>query len=179
MQRRMILPLTTVFLAAACSDVTTSPTSQSRPTGVPSLAIHGGGSPKFSNKDTDCTVSLASITCSYKITGLGNTDVVDIFLSAQVTVSGQCENHGGQIVEAKDYTLTVSGSQLQLRPENGQVTGSITLNASDAASPSVLEVCPNGNWSLINVTKAFVTDADLYAIIHHQDGSEIRIDSAF
>jgi hypothetical protein len=104
---------------------------------------------------------------------------VDIFLSAQVTVSGQCRNHGGQIVEAKDFTSTVSGSQLNVRPENGQVTGSITVSASSSANPSVTDVCPNGNWTLFNVTKSFVSSPDLYAIVHHQDGSATRIDSAF
>jgi len=177
MQRRMILPLATLLLAA-CSETATSPNSL-RPTGGPALAVQGGGSPKFSSKDTDCSATSTSITCTYKITGLGNTDVVDVYVTAPVTVSGYCRNHGGQVVEAQDYTVILSGSQLSLRPENGQITGSIDLLASSSSNPSVTSVCPGANWTLFNISKSFVGDPDLYAIVHHQDGSTFRVDSEF
>jgi hypothetical protein len=50
---------------------------------------------------------------------------------------------------------------------------------SSASNPSVTSVCPNGNWTLANVSKSFVSDPDLYAIVHHRDGSTTRIDSEF
>ena len=177
MQRRMSL-VVPVLALLACTEVGTSPSSLT-PMGRPALAVQGGGNPKFSNKDTDCSASGTSITCSYKITGLGNTDVVDIFLSALVTVSGDCRNHGGQVVEAQDFTGTGTGSDLNVQPENGQVTGSVDVLASSASNPSVTSVCPNGNWTLANVSKTIVGDPDLYAIVHHQDGSTTRIDSEF
>ena len=177
MQRRMNLLVSTLLLLA-CTEVGTSP-SALRPTGGPALAVQGGGNPKFSNRDTDCTASSTSITCTYKITGLGNTDLVDVYVTAQVTVSGFCRNHGGQVVEAQDFTGTASGSLLNQQPENGQISGSINLLASSASNPSAASVCPGPNWTLANVTKSFVTNPDLYAIVHHQDGSTTRIDSAF
>lgn len=176
MQRRIILLVT--FTVAACSEVGTSPRSLS-PTGAPALSVQGGGSPKFSNKDTHCTATSTSITCTYKITGLGNTDVVDVFVTDPVTVSGVCRNHGGQVVEAQDFTSTLSGSALNLQPENGQITGSLDLSASSAPNPSASSVCPGANWTLANLSKTFVGAPDLYAIVHHQDGTTVRIDSAF
>jgi hypothetical protein len=166
------------FLAAvACADPLTSPAPT--PDMRASLATTGSGNPKFSAKDTDCSSSSTSISCTYKITGLGNTDVVDVFLTAVVSVSGQCRNHGGQIVEVKDWRTTASGQQLSLRPENGQINGTITLSAGAASSPSASQVCPNGQWTLTNVSKVFVGGIDLYAIVHHQDGSTERVDSEF
>jgi len=181
MQRRMklLVPVLVPVLALlACTEIGTSP-SALKPTGGPAFAVQGGGNPKFSNRDTDCTASSTDITCTYKITGLGNTDLVDVFVSAQVTVSGFCRNHGGQVVEAQDFTGTVSGSALNQKPENGQISGSIDLLASSASNPSAASVCPGANWTLANVTKSFVSNPDLYAIVHHQDGSTTRIDSAF
>jgi hypothetical protein len=176
MQRRMIL-LVTLLPVVACSEVATTPSSLT-PTG-PALVVQGGGNPKFSNKDTDCTATSTSITCTYKITGLGNTDVVDVFVSAAVTVSGFCRNHGGQVVEAQDFSGSVSDSDLNLQPENGQITGTIDILASGATNPSAASVCPGANWTLANVSKTFVSAPDLYAIVHHQDGSTERIDSEF
>ena len=178
MRRRMLFLATVLPAAFACSESGTAPRSL-EPKGAPAFAVRGGGSPKFSSKDTDCTATGTSITCSYKITGLGNTDLVDVFVSALVTVSGDCRNHGGQVVEAQDFTGTATGSRLNQQPENGQITGTLTLSASSASSPSAQSVCPNGNWTLANVSKAFVGDADLYAVVHHQDGSTSRVDSAF
>jgi hypothetical protein len=177
MQRRIVL-LIPILTLVACTEVATSPRSL-KPTGAPALAVQGSGNPKFSNKDTDCTATSTSITCTYKITGLGNTDRVDVFVTASVTVSGLCRNHGGQVVEAQDFTGTVSGSRLNQQPENGQITGSLDLLASSASNPSAASVCPGANWTLANVSKTFVGGADLYAIVHHQDGSTARIDSAF
>ena len=177
MQRRMNL-LVSILALVACSESGTSPGLLS-PTRPPSLAVQGGGNPKFSTKDTDCSATSTSITCTYKITGLGNTDIVDVFVSAPVTVSGFCRNHGGQVVEAQDFSGTVSGSKLNQQPENGQITGTIDILASSASNPSAASVCPGANWTLANVTKIFVGDPDLYAIVHHQDGSTVRIDSEF
>ncbi len=176
--RRRITLLAPVIALLACTEIGTSP-SALKPTGGPALAVQGGGSPKFSNKGTDCTASGSSITCTYKITGLGNTDIVDVFVSAAVTVSGFCRNHGGQVVEAQDFTGTVSGSDLNQQPENGQIVGSLDLLASSASNPSAASVCPGANWTLANVSKTFVGAPDLYAIVHHQDGTTTRIDSAF
>jgi hypothetical protein len=178
MRRRMLFLITVLPPTLACSEIGTPPRSL-EPSGAPALAVQGGGNPKFSNKDTNCDATGTSITCSYKITGLGNTDLVDVFVSASVTVSGDCRNHGGQIVEAQDFTGTVTGSRLNQQPENGQITGTLTLLASSASNPSAPSVCPNGNWTLANVSKSFVGDADLYALVHHQDGSTLQIDSAF
>ncbi len=44
-----LFPLSILFLAAACSDAATSPAKNGASN--PELAVQGGGSPKFSNKD--------------------------------------------------------------------------------------------------------------------------------
>jgi hypothetical protein len=172
-----LFPLAILFLAAACSDAVTSPAKNGDSN--PGLAVQSGGNPKFSNKETDCTTSGTTITCTYKITGLGNTDIVDVFLVAGVQVSGQCRNNGGQIVPAKDFQSTVTGSALAQRPQNGQINGSLTVDATSASTPNATAVCPNGNWTLANLSFTFTSAPDLFANVYRQDGSSIRIDSQF
>lgn len=174
---QLVAAAAALLAAAACADPLTSPAPT--PDMRASLATTGGGSPKFSAKETDCSSGSTSIYCTYKITGLGNTDIVDVFLTAVVSVSGQCRNHGGQIVEVKDWRSTASGQQLNQRPENGQINGAISISASAAASPSASQVCPNGQWTLTNVSKVFVGGIDLYAVVHRQDGSTERVDSEY
>ena len=173
MRRFALLPIA-AFALAACTDVATGPTT----TETPNFAVRGGGNPKFSSKDTDCSSSGLVFTCSYKVTGLGNTDQAEVTLSVPVRVSGQCENHGGHIVPAKDWDTSSSASSGLVRPENGQISGSLSVDASNAGTPSVTEVCPNGNWRLRNLSYS-VGSPDLYAIVYHQDGSSERVDSEF
>jgi hypothetical protein len=164
------LAVAVLAAAAACTDtVPTSPAA--RPAVGPSLATQGGGSPKFSVQFTSCSSTTTSTSCSFKITGLGNTDVVDIYLTRAGSVDGQCRNHGGQIVEVKDWASSATASDLGVSPDNGQINGSLSISLSNIGSPSVSAVCPNGNWRLTNVVKEFDGDPTLYCVVHHQDGS--------
>ena len=178
MKRTLYLPLTAALtLLAACnSDVATRPTSDD----VTATAAKGGsGNPKFARQFTDCDFSSNLITCDYKISGLGNTDVVDVFLTAPVLVEADCQNHGGNVAPGQAFETTVTGSQLQLRPENGQITSSISISASDAPDPVASQVCPNPHWTVVNVRKTFTGEFDFFAIVHHQDGSQERLESGF
>jgi hypothetical protein len=107
------------------------------------------------------------------------TDVVDVFLTAPVLVEADCQNPGGNVAPGQAFETTVTGSQLQLRPENGQITSTISISASDAQDPVASQVCPNPQWTVVNVRKTFTGEFDLFAIVHHQDGSETRIESEF
>ena len=177
MKRMMLLSLTIAAGLAACggSDVVSPPS----PAAAPSLAASGTGNPKFARQFTDCSATSTSILCNYKISGLGNTDVVDVFLTAPVLVQADCQNPGGNVAPGQAFQTNVTGSQLQLRPENGQITRSISISASDAPTPSASQVCPNPQWTVVNVRKTFTGGFDLFAIVHHQDGSSTRIDSQF
>lgn len=178
MKRAMLIPLTiAVGIVTACSGDVVSPTGV--PDGGPSLARSGTGNPKFARQFTDCAFSTATITCDYKISGLGNTDVVDVFLTAPVLVEADCQNPGGNVAPGQAFETTVTGSQLQLRPENGQITSTISIDAADAEDPVASQVCPNPQWTVVNVRETFTGEFDLTAVVHHQDGSETSLNSGF
>jgi hypothetical protein len=178
MKRTLYVPLAaTLALVVACnSDVVTQPGADDL---AAASAKSGTGSPKFLPQFTDCDFSSNLITCDYKISGLGNTDVVDVFLTAPVLVEADCRNPGGNIAPGQAFETTVTGSQLQLRPENGQITSTISIRASDAPDPVASQVCPNPQWTVVNVRETFTGEFDLFAIVHHQDGSQTRIESEF
>jgi hypothetical protein len=177
MKRTLYLPLAVVLtLVAACSADVTQPNTDDV---TAASAKSGTGNPKFAPQFTDCDFSSNIITCNYKISGLGNTDVVDVFLTAPVLVEADCRNPGGNVAPGQAFETTVTGSQLQLRPENGQITSSISISASDAPDPIASQVCPNPQWTVTNVRKTFTGEFDLFAIVHHQDGSDTRIESGF
>jgi hypothetical protein len=177
MKRMILTPIAAAFvLTAACG--TTDPVSPpTTPQVVPDFAASGTGSPKFAKQFTDCSATSSLISCDYKISGLGNTDVVDVFLTAPVHVEADCRNPGGNVAPGQAFETNVTASQLQLRPENGQITNSISISASDAPNPVASEVCPNPQWTVVNVRKTFSGGFDLFAVVHHQNGSDTRIES--
>jgi hypothetical protein len=59
------------------------------------------------------------------------------------------------------------------------ITSSTSISASDAPNPVASQVCPNPQWTVVNVRKTFTGEFDLFAVVHHQDGSETRIESEF
>jgi hypothetical protein len=172
---RLLPSLAALVLFTACSDVASPPTY----TDGPSFAASGTGNPKFARQFTDCTASSSDISCDYKISGLGNTDVVDVFLTATVHTEADCQNPGGNVAPGQAFETTVSGSQLQLRPENGQITSTISISASSAPDPVASQVCPNPQWTVVNVRETFVGDFNLFAVVHHGDGSTTQIESEF
>lgn len=176
MKRMLLLSLTAaVGLSTACgSSDLVSPRS---PGVAPTLAQSGTGNPKFARQFTDCTATSTTVVCDYKISGLGNTDVVDVFLTAPVLVQADCRNPGGNVAPGQAFETNVTASQLDLRPENGQITQTISISASDAPTPSARQVCPNPQWTVVNVRKTFTGGFDLFALVHHQNGTTTRIDS--
>jgi hypothetical protein len=177
MKRTLYVPLAaTLALVVACNSDVTQPGADDL---TAASAKSGTGNPKFLPQFTDCDFSSNLITCDYKISGLGNTDVVDVFLTAPVLVEADCQNPGGNVAPGQAFETMVTGSQLQLRPENGQITRTISISASDAPDPVASQVCPNPQWTVVNVRKTFTGEFDLFAIVHHQDGSQTRIESEF
>ena len=177
MKRALYIPLAAAlaFVTACSADLTQPGTDD-----ITAASAKGGtGNPKFARQFTDCDFSSNIITCDYKISGLGNTDVVDVFLTAPVLVEADCQNPGGNVAPGQAFETTVTGSQLQLRPENGQITSSISISASDARDPVASQVCPNPQWTVVNVRKTFTGEFDFFAIVHHQDGSTERLESGF
>jgi hypothetical protein len=178
MRRTMILSLTVaVGLGSGCAGTDVS--APRSPEVSPSFAASGTGSPKFAKQFTDCSATSTSVLCNYKISGLGNTEVVDVFLTAPVLVQADCRNPGGNVAPGQAFETSVTASQLNLRPENGQITNTISISASDAPTPSAAQVCPNPMWTVVNVRKTFSGPFDLFAIVHHQDGTTSRIESQF
>jgi hypothetical protein len=178
MKRALLIPLVAALTAATgcATDTLTRPNADE----LGAVSGKGGtGSPKFARQFTDCDFSSNLITCDYKISGLGNTDVVDVFLTAPVLVEADCQNPGGNVAPGQAFETSVTGSQLQLRPENGQITSSISIRASDAPDPVASQVCPNPQWTVVNVRETFTGEFEFFAVVHHQDGSTTRLESGF
>ena len=178
MRRTMILSLVAAAgLGTGCANTHVS--APRSPELAPSFAASGTGNPKFARQFTNCSATSTSVLCNYKISGLGNTDVVDVFLTAPVLVQADCRNPGGNVAPGQAFQTSVTASQLDLRPENGQITNTISISASNAPTPSAAQVCPNPMWTVVNVRKTFSGPFDLFAIVHHQNGTSTRIDSQF
>lgn len=174
--------LTALALASACSD----PSAPSATTRASAPATKGStlGNPQFAEQFTSCSPAAplppgtTDIDCDYKITGGGNTSSATITLAAPVLMDGQCQNNGGQIVPVKDWGLTVSATQPNVRFENGQISASISVSLSQAQLPTAKTVCPNGNWVLQNTSTRFSGDYQLSAQIFSGSAS-ITIYSQF
>jgi hypothetical protein len=181
LSRTIFVPLAAAALAviAGCSD--TAPTAPRGGLAAgPALARAEAvlGNPKFAASFTTCAATPTEIACDYKITGLGSTSTTAVTLSAAVLFNGQCRNKGGQIVEVKDFATTTSVTQPDLRPENGQLTGSISASLADASTPTARQVCPNGNWTIENPVLSFQGGYELFAVVS-SGNAQLRIDSEF
>jgi len=99
---------------------------------------HFVGSPMFS-------ASGGALTATGKIAGLGNRDVTIVLDATGVTT---CRNRGGNVPPGQ--TETVSGQVSDLRPENGQVTFSVT-------TASVSNPCPDHMAPSTTFTSATLT----------------------
>src|SRR6185503_21348769 len=96
--------LITAGLATACSTDATAPRT---PTPIPSLAASGTGHPKFMKQFTDCAATSTTVSCDYKISGLGDTEIVDVFLTAPVLVQADCRNPGGNVAPGQAFQTSV------------------------------------------------------------------------
>lgn len=169
------LAVAALALAAACSDPSSGPTAPGSPASKGSTL----GNPQFAEQFTSCSPAAplpfgtTDIGCDYKITGGGNTESATITLAAPVLMDGQCQNNGGQIVPVKDWGLTVAATQPNIRFENGQISGSISVSLSQAQLPSAKTVCPNGNWVLQNTSTRFSGGYQLSAQVFSGNASLI------
>ena len=120
----------TVAVLAACASVLL--------VGVAAAANpHFVGAPTFSTAN-------GALTVSGKIAGLGNKDVTIV---VQGTATVTCTNRGGNVPPGQ--TETVSGTVSNLRPENGQVTFSVT-------TAQVTDTCPGPMTPTATFTSATV-----------------------
>jgi hypothetical protein len=97
-----------------------------------------------------------ALVCSFKEAGLGNRVTVDITCSATANTQYSCVNNGGKIPkDAKKTTISqeVSESGTFTSGDNGQVTGTLTIQAPPSPPPSSVLSCPSGQQAtLIGVT---------------------------
>ena len=172
MKRSVLVSIGGLALIAACGDPTA--TRVTTPGDGP-LAATGTGNPRFSRKDAGCSLTQdGSVTCAYKITGLGNTDMVDVTIHATVRLSADCQNPGGNVAPGQAYTTSTSKTLEDQRPENGQITGSVTLDLGAIANPTAAAICPNGKWMVVNVSKAVLT-YDFFAVVNPDSPSPLTI----
>src|SRR5215831_16040840 len=95
--------------------------------------------------------SDGSLDVSFKISGLGANQSIDITVSASASGLFGCLNKGGQCpnAENKFEPTPVSASGLFTSGKNGQITGSLTLEP-----PSPTLTCP-GNQTTVLVNIAY------------------------
>jgi hypothetical protein len=117
---------------------------------TPALAVN----PHFTQ--ASAARSGNALVCTFKEAGLGNSVTVDITCSATANTQYSCVNNGGKIPkDAKKTTISqeVSESGQFTSGDNGQVTGTLTIQAPPSPPPSSVLTCPNGQTpTLIGVT---------------------------
>ena len=104
-----------------------------------------------------------NLVCSFKEAGLGDNEQVNIQCSATANTQYSCVNGGGKIPkDAKKTTISQETStQGTFSADNGQVTGTLTLQAPPSPPPSSVLTCPNGQTAtLIGVTYTNVKVTD-------------------
>ena len=116
-----------------------------------SAAVFPENAPRGTHLQTgtiDCTESAAGVSCTtYELAGVGHTNAV-VSLSATYSATIQCTNHGGQLVEAHDDSVTEVTSAALTSSKNGR----LTVPALSSTAPTDAEVlaqadCPNPNWT--------------------------------
>jgi hypothetical protein len=123
----------------------------------PALA---GGSPHFIKSGTSASLSGTSLVVQFKEAGLSAGSMETVQATAHLDATYQCVNGGGNVPsDPKKTTISseVSASGVFEVTKNGNLVGSLTLNAPAAAS--VLD-CPGGQtatlsavmWSDVRVT---------------------------
>jgi hypothetical protein len=111
--------------------------------------------------------SLGSLTFNGIAVGLGNADYT-FELVGTATVRANCVNPGGTEAQGRnDLSVSVSNTAVASTDENGQTPVSITVEDPTLAdfggsAPSKKQAgCPNGNWTVANVTVVGWTAAHL------------------
>ena len=156
----------------ACSEPSSSPVAPAGPLSSADQFIRGGSptSPHWIVGDPPQTYcDNTTLTCYFKLTGLGNNQLVTITVSASVLFDYDCQNGGLHI--PKPFTGvagTATGSQTFDSGRNGQITGSISLNPSTLVSGAAN--CPPppqkgilGPWQAVNVEITSATNFGLQA----------------
>jgi len=89
-------------------------------------------------------------TVTGKVAGLGNSSgAVEVIFTSAVTVTQDCINPGGNVVEDQSQTLVVSGGEgvFYSAGRNGSVRFSITLSLEDFEG--TFSPCPNKKWTAV------------------------------
>lgn len=89
------------------------------------------------------------LSVTAELTGLGNVDLLAT-LTATATVITECENPGGNIVEAQEDTATLTEIEPVDVLKNGRATVDVSLSAEDVGNP-----CPNPKWTATPISTEF------------------------
>ena len=112
----------------------------------PALA---GGSPHFIKSGTSASLSGTSLVVQFKEAGLSSGSTETIQASAHLDATYQCVNGGGNVPsDPKKTTISseVSASGVFTAGQNGNLVGTLTLNAPAAAD--ALD-CPGGQTATL------------------------------
>jgi hypothetical protein len=124
-------------------------------------AASAAGSAHFIKSATSASLSGTSLVVQFKEAGLSSGSTETITATAQLDATYQCVNNGGHVPsDPKKTTIStdVSKSGDFTAGKNGNVSGSLTLNAPAAAD--VLD-CPGGQTStLVSGTWSDVSISD-------------------
>ena len=138
------------LLSAACTNSPVAPSVSALP------SDEGGSVQATANShwildSTGCNTSGDPITCWFKVAGLGKNQGITITLSVDAQIQFSCRNPGGQDPPPwQNLRRTLSDSATLTSGKNGQVTGSLSVSGSNASPPAASDVCPNGNWTVVD-----------------------------
>jgi len=131
--QRSIRPLAAAFLAAVS---------------LSSVSVYAD-SPQY-RRGPACTDGGVTATCTGRVSGLGNGDVLVRVSFPNATATTLCHAPGGGNTapgQNPAAAVTVTGSKEYSNPKNGSLTFSVTTDVP--STPSASEAgCPNSNWTV-------------------------------
>ena len=98
----------------------------------------------------DVVFSNDGLTVTGKVAGLGNkSGSVEVIYVSQVSLTKECINPGGELVEDKTETQPLSGGRgvFYTPGRNGQITFTITLDTTPIDETIDFTPCPNSRWT--------------------------------
>jgi hypothetical protein len=87
-----------------------------------------------------------TVTASGSIAGLGNQNIT-VVLTAALNVEVICHNPSGNIAPGQTQQTTATGSQSDIRVENGRAFFNVTTAAPTLSGTPKQLGCPNNKWT--------------------------------
>jgi hypothetical protein len=102
--------------------------------------------PHFIGQPTFTLNGNNTVTSTGSIAGLGNQNIT-VVLTAAMNVEVICRNPAGNIAPGQTQQTTATGSQSDIRVENGRAFFNVTTSAPTLSGTPRQLGCPNNKWT--------------------------------